>query len=935
MAFPVHEMGSRGRPKECEECEQLKFIDVFCPECDQWMCSECDALIHKKGKRARHVRQYLERQDSSSKVDIASSEPVPPPRPPSRAPPKPSPESSKRAIPARSHSSSFGPSSRPPAPPSFRALPTLPQIPDNAPPPPPPPSSGPPSSAPPVPVRTPPPVPPMVDGGAGGGGAPPLTPERQSYSSSTSSNGSDSPSHSMSLASPNVSPSLLNGSPGGAKTKPTQPKLLKTGMLKKKKKKGFRVYQDRYFALWTDELQYYRRRNDKEPAGTIPLRVMASIVPITKDKTGKRFDIITTDHRVFELMSASPQECQNWVSVATDAIKRAQDLARVERESSDLFNGSTSNFSKVLSSSNLASASNIQTGSTVSSVGGVGSSSSLPGISPLDSSTMENSYLGEEDGEDSEEKEAGEINLAMRVTSYWEDFPVPCGVVYNAVSLEDADEKALIHAVKLTDPNFGALDAAVKKFGSLDHPHIMRQMALGYSSDYLWSIYRPPGFSIAHYLTKHTRFPEKVVRTLAAQVLSALEYLHDKNMSFSMLSSEKIYLEPESGNAHFVDFLLCLDGKHRQDEPSSPEYLCPDGNKTDRRTDWWRFGVLLYEMAVGFPPIRSSAATLEARLAEISQKLESFNPADLPFPPFVSLDFRDIVSQLLVRSASQRLGGKREDAEDVKRHSFFKSGRFDWSSLHTHTIAWLNDHAVDHTVVNYFRVLPAPRFKHGLTMELIQAENLPFENKIFCQIQCENTRFVSEKIERSNPQWNGVYNFDVKNLDSPEGRITVLVLSEGKKGVGSKGGDQLVGTVEFAIPEIWSQHEQNEGHALGGGGAEFISSIIDENGFPTFAELHVKFHLNTTKIDIPFRKTNPLNIPSRQSFREYFGSLDESNNPIFPRESSASLSSAMPPPRPSYTNTSALPPPVVEDDSRPAGPPSGPPPAKPRPPGGV
>eukprot|EP00457_Paulinella_chromatophora_P001537 gb/GEZN01001539.1/.p1 GENE.gb/GEZN01001539.1/~~gb/GEZN01001539.1/.p1 ORF type:complete len:938 (-),score=145.49 gb/GEZN01001539.1/:101-2914(-) len=915
-------MGSRGRPQTCDECEENKVTDVFCPECDQWMCKECDVLIHKKGRRARHVRRYQDAPDGRSRSSTDEAPPMPPSRPGAPPPPRSSPTSGSRHTNSSNSSGSRehlagGPTSRAPIPPSHRLSSNRSSDSTEALPPPPPsvpPSLPPPSSvsasanAPPlpVPVRIPPPLtrPPSA-----------LQTPQRSFNherSLTEANVGDSR-----MSVPSLSPSLNDSPGGGGVTRPTQPKLLKRGMLKKKKKKGFRVYQERDFQLWTHELQYYRKKNDKEPAGTILLRTMASVVPIVKDKTGKRFDILTNDQRTFELQASTAAEAAEWVDVISDALKQQAH----ERES-EVFSPSLSTFTKGLSSSNLGSLSFNQPASSSSasikppSVGSGNhiSSASMSILGPGDGSTREGSYVDDGDvgGEDSDDEDAtGEVNLNYKVTGLWKgEFSMPYGELHQAQDADDAEDKSMILAIKKSHPNCDDLADALKKTGSLDHPHIMRQMGIGESSDVWWAIYRPPGKSVAQHLNIHLRFPEKVVRTLGAQILSALEYLHDKGLSFPLMSSQTIYLEPESGNAHVVDFLLCLDGKHRSAEPVSPEYICPDSNKVDRRADWWRFGILLYEMAVGFPPLRSSSTTYPGRVSDIAKELDSFEVSKLAFPPFVSHDFQNIITKLLNKAASQRLGGKAEDAEDVKRQPWFRSGRFDWSSLHTHTIPWLNDHAVDHTCVNYHRVLPTARFKHGLTMELIQADNLPPENKgMFCQIQCEQTKFQSEVLVGSNPQWNGVYNFDVKNLDAPEGRITVLVVA--KKGApGIKGGDQLIGSVEFAIPEIWSQHEQNEGHALGGGGAEFISSIIDMEGFPTFAELHVKFHLNTTKEDTPSRSIKPLTIPLKQSFKDYFGnSLNEES-----RTRAPSIATQ----RSSY---SAVPPPVMDLDDPPDSPP--------------
>jgi len=50
------EMVSHNLDFICEECENCS-TDIFCPHCEQYLCIACDQNIHKKAKRAQHIRQ--------------------------------------------------------------------------------------------------------------------------------------------------------------------------------------------------------------------------------------------------------------------------------------------------------------------------------------------------------------------------------------------------------------------------------------------------------------------------------------------------------------------------------------------------------------------------------------------------------------------------------------------------------------------------------------------------------------------------------------------------------------------------------------------------------------------------------------------------------------------------------------------------------------
>ena len=53
---------------------------------------------------------------------------------------------------------------------------------------------------------------------------------------------------------------------------------------------------------------------------------------------------------------------------------------------------------------------------------------------------------------------------------------------------------------------------------------------------------------------------------------------------------------------------------------------------------------------------------------------------DLTFPDVVSKDAKDLISKLLERNPSQRLGAGQNGVSSIKKHKFFKS--IDWEKLY-------------------------------------------------------------------------------------------------------------------------------------------------------------------------------------------------------------------------------------------------------------
>lgn len=108
------------------------------------------------------------------------------------------------------------------------------------------------------------------------------------------------------------------------------------------------------------------------------------------------------------------------------------------------------------------------------------------------------------------------------------------------------------------------------------------------------------------------------------------------------------------------------------------EYLAPEVLNSTGHTssiDWWELGIFLHEMVFGATPFRASRR--ENTFHNILNQ-----PLVFPSTPVVSSDLKDLLTKLLKRDPSQRLGTQ-GGAEEVKSHPFFKS--VDWALLRWET----------------------------------------------------------------------------------------------------------------------------------------------------------------------------------------------------------------------------------------------------------
>ena len=90
----------------------------------------------------------------------------------------------------------------------------------------------------------------------------------------------------------------------------------------------------------------------------------------------------------------------------------------------------------------------------------------------------------------------------------------------------------------------------------------------------------------------------------------------------------------------------------------TPEYQAPEMLNTgqyDKAIDWWAVGVLLFELLVGKSPFHDRSAYKIKERIKHKYKLPDWpSPMECPY----SQQFRDLVSKLLQKTPSNRLGSQ-------------------------------------------------------------------------------------------------------------------------------------------------------------------------------------------------------------------------------------------------------------------------------------
>ncbi|KAL8598564.1 Serine/threonine-protein kinase Sgk1 [Nucella lapillus] len=184
------------------------------------------------------------------------------------------------------------------------------------------------------------------------------------------------------------------------------------------------------------------------------------------------------------------------------------------------------------------------------------------------------------------------------------------------------------------------------------------------------------GGELFFHLQREKFFPEYRAKFYAAEIASALGYLHSEDIIYRDLKPENLLLDSK-GHVVLTDFGLCKEGI--TDEKTTctfcgtPEYLAPEVlNKQpyDKTVDWWCLGAVLYEMVNGLPPFYS---------LDYNKMYDNILNKPLVHRANISLAGRSILEHLLHKDKRKRLGAV-GDLEEVQQTSFFAD--VNWQDLY-------------------------------------------------------------------------------------------------------------------------------------------------------------------------------------------------------------------------------------------------------------
>lgn len=193
------------------------------------------------------------------------------------------------------------------------------------------------------------------------------------------------------------------------------------------------------------------------------------------------------------------------------------------------------------------------------------------------------------------------------------------GTVYRATHRSLGSEAA----VKVLDPahvegsSRQRFDREAQVAASLDHPHIVRVLALGEENGQVFIAmeYFPEG-DLTRWIKDHGPLSRTDMLTLLADVAAALDYAHARQAWHRDVKPGNILMDA-AGHAHLGDFGLVAqpDAPHLTQiggVVGSPAYMAPEqaeGRPLDGRADQYSLAVIAYELLVGKAPFQAESST--------------------------------------------------------------------------------------------------------------------------------------------------------------------------------------------------------------------------------------------------------------------------------------------------------------------------------------
>ncbi len=185
------------------------------------------------------------------------------------------------------------------------------------------------------------------------------------------------------------------------------------------------------------------------------------------------------------------------------------------------------------------------------------------------------------------------------------------------------------------------------------------------------------GGDLRYHIAHKRTFSEPQTKFIIANMLLALEYIHNKNIIHRDIKPENLVLE-SNGYVRITDFGVAkINEEDNSSETSgTPGYMAPEVILVQNHSfpsDFFALGVIGYEFMLGYRPYLGRGRKEIKHLIISKQAKLSIDDV----PDDWSNEAMDFINQLLQRKPKKRLGYN--GVSDIKNHAWMKD--IDWELL--------------------------------------------------------------------------------------------------------------------------------------------------------------------------------------------------------------------------------------------------------------
>ena len=191
------------------------------------------------------------------------------------------------------------------------------------------------------------------------------------------------------------------------------------------------------------------------------------------------------------------------------------------------------------------------------------------------------------------------------------------------------------------------------------------------------------GGDLRFHISRYRKFSEEQTRFFIANMIFALEYIHENNVIHRDIKPENLVLD-EKGYVRITDFGIAKENMpdNSSETSGTPGYMAPEVMKSKNHSfpvDFFAIGVIGYEFMTGTRPYcGKNRKEIKEQMLSKAAVINEENLAQ-----GWSQESADFINKLLERKDSKRLGYK-EGAKELMKHHWLKY--YPWDELKSKTL---------------------------------------------------------------------------------------------------------------------------------------------------------------------------------------------------------------------------------------------------------